>query len=311
MSGDAESTIDDRTARDRAAIRAGLDDDGFVVLPDFLTVENLAAAIAEVPLMYPEAEQFHGDPDGEQARRFRSSQFGGVELLPFASPAWNLLALDPRLIEVARAALGTDDIRLYQAEAWAKFSGAIDYDQPLHRDFGNHTIVVPTDDPRFGHVEMFLYLNGVDADLGPTCAVSHRYTADIPVGTRFFPDPDEHGELYDVEQPVLGGPGTLLVYLPSTFHRGSTMRRDGAARYTLHLNFRTAAAEWVGRRGWGNHASDRHWRPLVEQLSPDQLSVFGFPPPGHPYWSGETLDGVQRRYPGLDMAAWRAAAMRR
>jgi hypothetical protein len=267
---DVSLTDESRPTDDHARLRAGLDEDGFVVLPDFFPADGLRAAMDEIPLMYPTAEQFHDDPDGEQARAFRSSQFGGVELLPFASPAWNLLALDQRLIDVARVALGTDDIRLYQAEAWAKFSGAIDYDQPLHRDFGNHTIVVPTDDPRFGHVEMFLYLNGVDADLGPTCAVSHRHTRDIPVGPRFFPARDEYGELYEVEQPVLGGPGTLLVYLTSTFHRGSTMRRAASARYTLHLNFRTAAAEWVGRRGWGNQDSDRNSRTLIEQLSPDQ-----------------------------------------
>ena len=305
MGEECERTVEQRDVHDR--VRAALHDDGFVVVHDFLPAADLAGAIEEIPLMYPTASQFHDDPDDEQVRKFRASQFGGVEYLPFASPAWNLLALDQRFIDLARAALGTDDIRLYQGEAWAKFSGAIDYDQSLHRDFGNHTIVVPTDDARFGHVEMFLYLNGVDADLGPTCAVSHRHTRDIPVGTRFFPDRDERSELYDLEHPVLGGPGTLLVYLPSTFHRGSAMRREGAARYTLHLNFRTAAAEWVGRRGWGNHASDRTWRPLVEQLTPDQLSVFGFPPPGHPYWNDATLDGTQRRYPGLDMSAWRAA----
>jgi hypothetical protein len=305
MDGDAAPRTRDRPTDDRLDVRAALDEDGFVVLPDFLPAHDLAAAIDEIPLMYPTADRFHGDPDDEQVRKFSASQFGGVELLPFESPAWNLLALDQRFIDLARAALGTDDVRLYQAEAWAKFSGAIDYDQPLHRDFGNHTIVVPTDDPRFGHVEMFLYLNGVEADLGPTCAVSHRHTRDIPVGPRFFPGRDEYGELYEVEQAVLGGPGTLLLYLPNTFHRGSTMQRTAAARYTLHLNFRTAAAEWVGRRGWGNHASDRNWRPLVEQLSPDQLSVFGFPPPGHAYWNDDTLDGVQRRYPGLDMSPWR------
>ena len=33
---------------------------------------------------------------------------------------------------------------------------------------------------------------------------------------------------------------------------------------------------------------------------------FGFPAPGHPYWTDETLDGVAARYPGMDMApsAW-------
>jgi hypothetical protein len=61
----------------------------------------------------------------------------------------------------------------------------------------------------------------------------------------------------------------------------------------------------VGRRGWGHWANHPTWVPFVERLTPDQLSVFGFPPPGHDYWTMATIDGVQRRYPGLDMAPWR------
>jgi hypothetical protein len=34
-------------------------------------------------------------------------------------------------------------LSLYKVELWAKYSGAANYDQPLHRDFGNHTLVVP------------------------------------------------------------------------------------------------------------------------------------------------------------------------
>jgi hypothetical protein len=39
-----------------------------------------------------------------------------------------------------------------------------------------------------------------------------------------------------------------------------------------------------------------------------QLTVLGFPEPGHPYWNEETLRGVARRYPLLDMAPWRQTA---
>jgi len=38
-----------------------------------------------------------------------------------------------------------------------------------------------------------------------------------------------------------------------------------------------------------------------------QLSMLGFPPPGHPYWNEETLAGVAARYPALDLTPWRDA----
>jgi hypothetical protein len=289
---------------DREFERA-LSRDGFVVLPGFFSDDELAAVHADLDVMYPSAADFHADVDPERNARFRTGMFGGVDYLPFESLAWNLLAVHPRLIEVARRALDTTDVRLYQAEAWAKYSSAADYDQWLHRDFTNHTLLVPTDDPRFGHVEMFLYVNGVDLDTGPTLAVPRRHTADVPL----LPNQlrrEEHAALYAREVPVVGPPGTLLVYWPDTVHRGSPMARLEAARYTIHLNFRTAAAEWVSRRGWAHWANHPTWVPFVEQLSPDQLAVFGFPPPGHAYWTARTLQGVQRRYPRLDLEPWRA-----
>ena len=36
-----------------------------------------------------------------------------------------------------------------------------------------------------------------------------------------------------------------------------------------------------------------------------QLLLFGFPSPGHPYWTPETLTELQVRYPGLDTRQWR------
>ena len=38
-----------------------------------------------------------------------------------------------------------------------------------------------------------------------------------------------------------------------------------------------------------------------------QLTVLGFPAPGHPYWTEDTLRGVAARYPLLDMTPWRQA----
>jgi hypothetical protein len=42
----------------------------------------------------------------------------------------------------------------------------------------------------------------------------------------------------------------------------------------------------------------------MEEATVRQLTVLGFPEPGHPYWSAETLHGVGARYPSLDMTPW-------
>jgi hypothetical protein len=36
-----------------------------------------------------------------------------------------------------------------------------------------------------------------------------------------------------------------------------------------------------------------------------QLALFGFPPPGHPYWTPQTVAQLTVRYPGLDTRGWR------
>jgi hypothetical protein len=45
----------------------------------------------------------------------------------------------------------------------------------------------------------------------------------------------------------------------------------------------------------------------MQRATPRQLALFGFPPPGHPYWTEATLAGTAQRYPGLDMTPWRQA----
>lgn len=76
----------------------------------------------------------------------------------------------------------------------------------------------------------------------------------------------------------------------------------------MHLTYRPAAAEWAQRHAWADRSHDPRWYDFVEQAGPRQLELFGFPAPGHPYWTDETLDGVGQRYPGLDMTPWRSRA---
>jgi hypothetical protein len=87
-------------------------------------------------------------------------------------------------------------------------------------------------------------------------------------------------------------------------HRATDLTAPEGARYTLHCSFRPAADEWVGRQGWGERSWNPAWDAFVARASPEQLELFGFPPPGHPFWTPQTLSALEVRYPALDTTPW-------
>jgi phytanoyl-CoA dioxygenase PhyH len=116
-------------------------------------------------------------------------EFAGIDTFLFRSTELSLLSVSDRLTGLAERFLGETDLRIYSAEAWAKYTGAADYDQSLHRDYLLHTLVVPTDDPRFRQLELFVYLVDVPEELGATRLLSRTRTPHLPARMRASPPP--------------------------------------------------------------------------------------------------------------------------
>jgi len=168
---------------------------------------------------------------------------------------------------------------------------------------------------------MFLYLVDVSAELGAPAFVPFRHTTDLPMIPNWFPreggrrDPDRptwvsptaRPDLYEHEVQAAGPAGTIVAYTNRTFHRGTQLTVPRGARYTLHINFRPAGSEWQSRHSWLRQANAPGWQAFVGHASPRQLALFGWPPPGHAFWTADTLAGVEQRYPELDLAPWHAA----
>jgi hypothetical protein len=293
--------------------------DGFVVLPGYLSSADLAPALAELPTMFPTADEFHDRVDEARNARFRD-EFGGITDFPFESPQLSLLAVHPRLTELAAQLLMTDQLRAYSIEAWAKYTGAADYEQAHHRDYLNHSLLVPAPSQPPRQVEMFVYLSDVAAGLGPPSYVARPHAADLPALPNWYPRADasadaEHPDwvategrpdLYEAEVSASGVAGTVVAYRIETFHRGTSLVEPRGARYTIHTNFRAADAEWITRRAWTDSANGTAWRDFVRRASPRQLELFGFPPRGDRYWTEETLAGMSLRYPGFDPSPWQS-----
>jgi hypothetical protein len=289
---------------------------GFVILSAHLRPEWLTPAVEQLGTMFPSADGFHDRTDPRWSR-FDGDEWAGIDSFPFSAVEVSLLAVSDPVLRLAELLLGGPDLRMYSAEAWAKFTGAADYDQPLHRDYLNHTLVVPTRARGYRQLELFVYLVDVPEELGPPHLLSRTYTEDVPARPNWFPGADVDSSDDDFDSPIgrpdlyaeetsgAGPAGTVVAFEPGTFHRGTALRAPRGARYSMHLSFRPAEVEWGQRAAWADRSHGPAWYDFVSRASPRQLELFGFPPPGHPYWTPETLDGVALRYRGLDLTPWR------
>jgi hypothetical protein len=301
---------------------------GWVLIEHLLTTGEIDAALPELFELYPTPEAFHAgasDPRsaayrvepqspenaGDEAR-FRPLQFVGLKEFPFTQQILNRLALHPAIIAVAEDLLRTRDVRLYQAETFAKYTGVTQYAQPFHADYTNHTMLPPRADGRYRQVQMFLYLSDVTLAHGATRVVSRELTNDVPVMKLSFHQArvskERLAEWERAAMSAVGPRGSLLIYGADVVHRGTEMTAPGGGRFFFNLAYRTADADWVGANPWPRKGTERGWHAFIEGLSVRQLEAMGFPPPGHPYWDEETLRGAAERYPGLDLSPWRAAA---
>lgn len=285
------------------------DAEGWCVIEGVIPPEDLAAAQAVLPELFPSAEDFADQLDPARSDAVVRGQDARRPLFPFEWGALNRIVVHDRMIELAQTLLRSDDLRLYQAMAIAKYSdGPPDQDQLLHADYGNHTLVVPRSDIAYQPLTMFVYLTDVTPETAATRFVSRRYTVDrgIPV-ERTYLHLDEYADLYAKEEPASGPAGSVLVYRTDVYHRGVPLRSTRAARFMMAVAFKRPSTDWIGFHAFPIHAEDMSWHRFMRHATVRQLSLLGFPQPGDRYWTAETLAGVAARYPFLDMSPWRDA----
>lgn len=272
---------------------------GFALVPGFLGAAELAAAQEALWLHFPRPADYFADPDAH--RWLARSQFAGLQLFPYRSWDLNRLAFHTDLVDAAERFLGTTDLDLYKVELWGKYSGAVDYDQPHHRDFGNHSLVVPHRDGWAPQMTTFILLSDVTEADGPTKLIPRPVGDPIP----FTPRELEPGDLWDQEVAATGPAGTLLIYTTDILHRGSAFLGEGRSRFALLADYAERGRPWMGKMSWPGRALDPSMHDVMVRASVRERDLLGFPPPGSPYWSDQTIADVAARWPGIDLSPYR------
>jgi hypothetical protein len=273
-------------------------DRGFTIVENFLDADTLAAAQQALWDIYPRPEDYFRAP--EDHLQLSHGQFAGLRLFPYNSWPLNRLAVYPDLVDGAERLLGTQDLEIYKIELWAKYAGAVNYDQYHHRDFGNHSLVVPRADRQHTQMTTFMLLSDVTADDAPTKLVPLKFTRELPLATRVMP----FGELFDNEVAATASAGSLLIYKTDVFHRGSDFTGVRRSRFMMLVDFQQRGWRWQGKMSWPHRADAPGMCEAIVRMTPRERDLFGWPPPGSEYWNEQTIADVAARYPGLDMTPY-------
>ncbi len=278
--------------------------DGWCVIPGVIPPDELARAQAAVHRHFPTPAEMV-EMGGTQAGKWNTWDAPWPRF-PFHSTRLNALVLHPNVVGIAEELLETTDLLLYMGLASAKYANqSSGYNQLLHADYPNHTLLVPHHDARYQQVEFFVYLTDVRAEDGATRFVSWQKTKDIPV-ERHTLNYIDYLELYE-DTPAEAPAGSVVAYRPDVYHRSIDHTDLTRYRIMLHVSFRPKDAQWGGNQAWQDRGFSVEHSKYVQQATPRQLVLMGVPEPGHPFWTDTTIAGMQARYPGLDMSEWRAA----
>ena len=302
----------DATQRVSDTIIAKWQREGVAVAPAVFTQEELAPVLAEYERLHPRPaialDQANHADLGPRLGRFDKAQFENVLPFPFdANIEMNLLPLHPLLIDVAKRALGVDDVIMYQCHTWAKFTGDADYSQPFHMDFGNHTLLVPGDEKRYGTINFIIYLTEVTATRGALAYVPRSVAQSAGAGEVRSPRAAEQILLHKHEQLAEVPARTLLLYDTDTFHRGINLTEPGGHRYSMTVSYRARDFETMGGNEWSRNGDNAPWVKILSATTVEQAVSLGIPRPGHPYWTSRTIERTQVRYPDWNLSPWRDA----
>ena len=303
--------------------------DGYILVPDLFDPDSMTAALAEMERIFygkPFAEwlnAFDGS-SGSVRDGFFSSDETGRSQFPTGSDALDRLIENDAYLDAFADCLGTQEMSYCNAHLFMR-SGPTDRRhsanlwEGYHIDHGTNCFLPPSREVgKYDYVNCGVYLHDVEDDAAPMRVIpgSHRQLPDLL--PRLIRD--------GIWQGIAGI--TDLRLAPEFAEPVATTAKAGSAlfysSYLVHAavpfeNKRKQRAYWTlsmargDNQAWSKfsnpwHYSDReHWLPFCTQTTPRVRSLFGWPAPGHPFYTPETVALLETWWPGLDRGPYEAA----
>jgi hypothetical protein len=268
-----------------------LDHEGFIIVPDFISGDQLTKLQAAQRRVLPTYEQIKNDPPQDQAGHSLLKCFPHEELDLYRA------TMDPESIKFARKWLKTQDIHMRVGCLIARYpghsAGGIGFDDSnLHIDNGNNSLLPVTEDLReFGQIGFWIHLEDVEEDQAPLRLVPKRYGRDMTKSI-----------------PLVCKGGTLCIFTNFSLHSASAYARKDGQRFTFGYAFGRADHYWEGLINYTQLGKNTPvFQKFIGGLTAAQRQLWRFPPAGHPYYTEQTLKLLEDQYPGWDADEYRRA----
>ena len=194
----------------------------------------------------------------------------------------------------------------------------------FHMDHNTNCWLPPAPGAAFGYINATAYLSDVTADCAPmlVCSGSHLAAAAITSNltepgqpwaasdsgdSATYPFVEDIREVPELSAPVpaVGPAGSCLVYSSYLFHAAQPFTNKRAQRVLWSWSCAPASTHpWQTLRSAWSPDERPAMTPFIQGTTPRVRSLFGWPEPGHAYYTVETLALLARLFPRMDLAPY-------
>ena len=302
--------------------------DGYIVVADLFSADEVAAALTEMERIFygRTFDEILADLDrGAKAEsaepvptaavpHYGNTQHGRAQF-PTGAAALDKLIENDEYLDIFEQCLGAEasycNAHLFMRSGPSDERHAENLWQGYHIDHYTNSFLPPSRGLGvFDYVNSGVYLNDVEDDGAPMHVIpgSHRQAVEL------FPRLAAEGNLGEGSIEDIRKVAEFATPVAATAKAGSASfyssylvhaavpfkdKRKQRAFWTLSMcradcsRWTRLANPWVG-------PEREHIKPFWERTSPRVRGLFGWPPPGHPYYDERTMENLAVLFPGLD-----------
>ncbi|MEE3257608.1 MAG: phytanoyl-CoA dioxygenase family protein [Candidatus Latescibacterota bacterium] len=304
--------------------------DGYIIVPDLFSDAEMDAALEAMD------QTFYGKPFDAWLADFDAGQTAGVSdgfttthnheegrsQFPTGAGALDRLIENETYLDIFEQCLG-DKPAYCNAHLFLR-SGPTDKRHPEHPWEGYHIdhytncLLPPFDEVgRFDYVNSGAFLHDVVDGGAPMMVVPGSHKLAQEAYLRAFADGNAGGgsfkdlrKVVELTEPVasVAPRGAAAFYSSYTIHAAQPFanKRVQRAFWTLSL-CRQDNDRWTRFANPFIYGEREHMMPFLTSTTPRVRALFGFPEPGHPYYTEKTLALLESTIPGIDVEPYRQA----
>ena len=302
--------------------------DGYIIVPDLFTADEMDAALAAMEQTFygQSFQQWLADCDQGDASGVSDGfttthdHSEGRSQFPVGAPALDRLIENETYLDVFEQCL--DSKASYCNAHLFMRSGPTDKRHPdnpwegYHIDHYTNCLLPPYDQTgRFDYVNSGVYLHDVEDDGAPMLVIPGSHKVAGPAFVRALAEDNAAGGSFkDLRQatelaapvPSTGRRGAALFYSSYLVHAAQPFanKRKQRAFWTLSM-CRRDNDRWTRFANPFIYGERDHMLPFFTATTPRVRGLFGWPEPGHPYFTSQTLDLLEHTLPGIDTGPYR------